>query len=203
MIRPIQKIVAVVPTVNEEENIETSINLILKAFKKSNVKDYNILVVDSASTDKTREVVRKQITKNKNKVFLLKENKKSGLGSAYIKGMTYAFNKLNASHILQFDADYSHDATKIPTMVNLAKNNDLVIGTRYKKGGGIPKNWKFHRKLLSVAGNLFVRVCFLSTTITDWTGGFKIISKDIFDKALQLQAKDSQVLLKSYAFIKC
>ena len=72
---------------------------------------------------------------------------------------------------------------------------DVVLGTRYRYGGSIPKNWGFHRKLISVLGNLFITLVFCSNKISDWTGGFGAISKDVFKLA-----KKSISLQKGYTF---
>ncbi|NCO12512.1 glycosyltransferase, partial [Candidatus Pacearchaeota archaeon] len=144
-----QKAVVIVPTFNERENIQKLIPLLLEVFKQIKNWEMSILVVDDTSPDKTYEVVEK-ITKENKAVKLLLNAKKEGLGGAYLKGMDYAFGELGASVIFQFDADLSHDHLKIPQfMQEIDEGADLVLGSRYVKGGGIPANWGLHRKFLS------------------------------------------------------
>lgn len=189
------KIVVIIPTFNEAENIEKSINVVFNSFpKKPNIL-CNVLIVDGNSPDGTANIVRDLIKTYQN-LHLIVEKNKSGLGAAYLKGMEYSFTVLKATHIFEFDADLSHDASKIKYFIEkLELGYDLVLGTRYKKGGSIPKNWGFHRKFLSVVGNLFIRVLFLNTTISDWTGGFKALNKKVY-----LCAKDKIAQQKGYTF---
>ena len=68
-------------------------------------------------------------------------------------------------------------------MVNLLEDGeDYVCGTRYRKGGGIPSNWGIHRKLLSIVGNMFIRVLYFQAGLSDFTSGFKAFKKNVFEK---------------------
>ena len=72
---------------------------------------------------------------------------KKGLGAAYLRGMTYAIDKLNADVMFEMDADFFHDPKKIPDFLQkIDEGNDFVIGTRYSAGGSIPSNWGIHQK---------------------------------------------------------
>jgi len=177
-----QKAVVIVPTFNERENIQKLIPLLLEVFKQIKNWEMSILVVDDTSPDKTYEVVEK-ITKENKAVKLLLNAKKEGLGGAYLKGMDYAFGELGASVIFQFDADLSHDHLKIPQfMKEIDEGADLVLGSRYVKGGGIPANWGLHRKFLSVVGNITIATVLTNFNIHDWTTGFRAVRKKVFDK---------------------
>lgn len=143
--------------------------------------DMQILVVDDTSPDKTYEVVAKIAEKNP-QVHLLVNAQKAGLGGAYLKGMKHAFDNMSAEVIFEFDADLSHDPHKIPEfMQKIDSGSDLVLGSRYIAGGGIPQDWGLHRKFLSVVGNFIIALVLTNFSIRDWTTGFRAIKKKVFD----------------------
>ena len=154
--------IVIIPTYNERENIQKVVPILLEVFKKSPNWNMGILVVDDTSPDKTYEVVS-QLSKKNPRVHLLVNKKKSGLGGAYLKGMAEAFGNLHADVVFEFDADLSHDPTKIPAFLKkLDEGYDMVLGSRYIAGGGIPQDWGWYRKILSVWGNLFINLVFLT-----------------------------------------
>lgn len=166
--------VIVLPTYNEVSNIEKLVHEIFD--QQKNVKNWNIkiLVVDSSSPDGTGKIAQKIKKTNENFFFLSTE--KEGLGKAYIAGFTYVMTHLNPTVIFEMDADFSHAPRKIPEFLRAIENGaDFVIGARYIRGGSIPKDWGFHRKLFSVLGNLIVRFGMMKLSVTDWTSGFRAI----------------------------
>jgi dolichol-phosphate mannosyltransferase len=172
----------VIPTYNEKENIEKTIYEVTKVLETVKTSDFGILIVDDSSPDGTGELV-KQIIETNPFVTLHTRAKKEGLGAAYLDGIDFAFQKLGAQAIIQFDGDLSHPPEVLPLFIKQLENDiDLVIGTRYRKGGSIPSNWAPHRKLLSFCGNLFVRIMFMEPRVTDWTAGLKGIKKGMFYK---------------------
>ncbi|MBT4124142.1 MAG: glycosyltransferase family 2 protein [Candidatus Pacebacteria bacterium] len=176
----IKKALVIIPTYNELENIEKTIIEVFKNLKS--VKNWNcgILVVDDTSPDKTYELVKK-LQKKFSKLELLINKKKAGLGGAYLKGMEYAFGKLKADLVFQFDADLSHDPTKIPLFFEkIDQGADLVLGSRYISGGSIPADWGLHRKFLSVVGNLVVRTVLTNFSVSDWTTGYRAVTKKVY-----------------------
>lgn len=196
MQKKMKKYVLITPTYNEVENIEKTIHIVLNSFPKDPKKEFHILVVDGNSPDGTADVVRKLIKIHTN-VHLLMEKEKKGLGAAYLQAMSYCFDEMSADYVFMFDADLSHDPNKIKDMVSLSDGGkDYIIGTRYTEGGGIPKEWAFYRKLLSKGGNLFARLVFMRMDVTDWTSGYALFSKKVFNKI-----KDKAVLEKGYTFI--
>lgn len=175
-----KKAIVIVPTYNERENIRKLIPILMEIFGK--IKNYSmgILVVDDTSPDKTYELVRDFQKKFPN-VHLLLNGQKVGLGGAYLKGMAEAFDHLGAEVVLEFDADLSHDPQKIPELLaKIDQGYDLVLGSRYIKGGGIPQNWGIHRKFLSVIGNLIIMLVLTDFRIRDWTGGFRALTKKVY-----------------------
>ncbi len=175
-----QKAIVIIPTYNERDNVQKLVPLLFEQFEKVTNWDMGVLVVDDTSPDKTYDVV-KQMQKEYKKLHLLVNPKKAGLGGAYLKGMAEAFNNLKAEVVFEFDADLSHDPTKIPAFMKaIDAGADMVVGSRYIKGGGIPSNWGLHRKLMSIVGNLITQIALTNFSIKDWTGGFRAFRKKVY-----------------------
>lgn len=185
-----QKAFIIIPTYNERENIQKVIPILLKIFSKIKTWDMQILVVDDSSPDKTADVVREYEKKDK-RVHLFLNKHKAGLGGAYLKGMDHAFHKLNADVVFEFDADLSHDPEKIPLFLEkIDQGYDLVLGSRYIPGGGIPEDWGLHRKFLSVVGNLTIQFVLFDFRIRDWTGGYRAITREVYESVqVELQSE--------------
>jgi dolichol-phosphate mannosyltransferase len=192
-----QKAIVIIPTYNERENIQIVVPLLFEQFKKVKGWDMGVLVVDDTSPDKTFEVVQK-MQKKITKLHLLINPKKSGLGGAYLKGMDEAFNKLKAEVVFEFDADLSHDPTKIPEFMKaIDEGADIVVGSRYIPGGGIPENWGIHRKFMSIVGNMVAQILLTNFKIKDWTGGFRALRKKVY---LAVAPKITQKEILGYTF---
>jgi dolichol-phosphate mannosyltransferase len=172
----------IIPTYNERDNIQKTLKALETVFAQIKDWDMHILVVDDTSPDKTYEVVEKLQTDNDH-LHLLLNKSKAGLGTAYLKGMDYAFDQLKSDVIFEFDADLSHDPTKIPLMLEkIDQGYELVIGSRYIPGGSIPDNWGLHRKFLSVVGNLVIKIILTNFSVADWTTGFRAITKKVYQQ---------------------
>lgn len=160
------RVLIIVATYNERENIEALINNIYTF-----APDVNILVIDDNSPDKTYEIVENlQENKYKDKLFLLKRAGKLGLGTAYVAGFNWAIKECYEV-VMQMDADFSHNPKYIPEFLEAIKTNDLVLGSRYIAGGGV-LNWGFIRRVISQGGSLYARAI-LDVKLRDLTGGFK------------------------------
>ena len=179
-------IAVIIPTYNERENIMPLIISIEK-----NLPGAEIIVVDDNSPDGTGELVKKN-----RKVRLITNPEKTGLGRAYLKGMDYAVKKLKADVLIEIDADFSHDPKDLPALVKMAEEYDLVLGSRYIKGGSIPKKWPFYRKFLSAAGNSFIRFM-LGRKIRDWSTGYRAIRKKVY---LDIGNEINQDMFYGYTF---
>ena len=167
------KICFVLPTYNEEENIENIIQQILKEEKNQSKHTFSILVVDDNSTDETQTIVQRYISLN-SKVHLVTGQKK-GLGDAYKRGFKFALNDLKADLIFQMDSDGQHDASLIPDFVSyIEEGKDVVIGSRFIDGGTTP-DFSFSRLLMSKVGNLLVRYVGGITQVKDCTSGYRAI----------------------------
>lgn len=161
-------IIVIIPTFNEAKNIEKlifdlmSINIGL-----------DILVVDDNSLDGTQFIVQ-SIAEKYDQVNLIVRESKLGLGSAYREGYKSSLNN-NYDYFVQMDADFSHQVDDLKKMLDVRKNHDIVIGSRYIQGGKTI-GWPRRRKLLSKFANLFVEFA-TSLKIKDSTSGFRIYSQ--------------------------
>src|SRR5258708_18645262 len=167
------KIVIVMPVWNEAENIKEMINVLVKTEFPKIEGDMELLVVDNHSTDGTDKVVEMASQKNKNIKLIKQKNK--GLGWVYVTGIQYAIKNLHADGILEMDGDFQHPPRFVKPMVEAyLAGADYVIGSRYIKGGSVPKEWAASRKAISFFGNLFIRLVLLNFKIHDLTTGFRL-----------------------------
>lgn len=166
------KITMVVPTYNESENLPKLVKEVL-ALPLENI---HILVVDDNSPDGTGDLAEKLREQYDDRVHCLHRAGKLGLGSAYREGFKLAMDE-GADYVGQMDADFSHPVDKIPLMAKELANADLVIGSRYIKGGKLDENWPFYRKWLSGFGNFYARTI-LGLPNRDVTGGFKLWKRE-------------------------
>ncbi len=155
----------VLPTYNEAENLAPIATAILEA-----LPDATLLVVDDGSPDGTGELADGLAAADP-RVRVLHRKAKAGLGRAYLAGFRVALDG-QARRIVQMDADWSHDPAALPALLApLDGAADLVIGSRYTKGGGVV-DWGIGRRLISRGGSLFARTV-LRLPARDLTGGFK------------------------------
>ena len=173
------KIVVIIPTYNERSNIEKMIPLLEQdIFPKIKNHQMHILVVDDNSPDGTADVVREFMKKWPTIALLTGEKK--GLGAAYVRGMQYAMEKMEADAVMEFDADFQHNPKDISRLIHaMDAGADYVIGSRYIAGGSIPKEWGLDRKILSVFGNLITRIAWLNFSLHDMTSGFKLVKTSV------------------------
>lgn len=164
----------IIPTYNEKNNI----NKLLESIFRLNIKDLCILVVDDNSPDGTGQLVEELKNKYPN-LDIMHRQEKAGLGMAYIAGFKEAL-KRGADYIFEMDADLSHDPKYILDFLQAIKNNDLVLGSRYIKNGGV-KNWNLFRRLISKFGNIYSSLI-LDLPYRDLTGGFKCYRREVLEK---------------------
>ncbi|WP_298626172.1 glycosyltransferase family 2 protein, partial [uncultured Legionella sp.] len=188
-----EKVVVIIPTYNEASVIEETINQIFNAVNLIQNYDVHVLIFDSASTDNTQRII-KSLKPSYPKLHLHCETQKSGLGSAYLQAMNYALSEMDADIIFEFDADLSHQPKYISPMLEMLKNCDCVVGSRYVNGGSIPKNWALHRKLFSVFGNYIARSV-LTPKYKDFTSGFRATRRQFLKRILP-----SRFLSNQYAY---
>ncbi|MEK6843479.1 MAG: glycosyltransferase, partial [Candidatus Micrarchaeota archaeon] len=140
--------IVVIPTFNEKENVERLTAKVLVA--DPTIK---ILFVDDSSPDGTGKIEDKLAKKYRGRIYVL-HRKGRGRGSAGIAGFKKAIS-LKPDFIIEMDADFSHDPKYLPHMLTLAKKGyDVVIGSRFVKGGKIP-NRPWWRDALSMVANYY------------------------------------------------
>lgn len=175
-----KKVVLILPTYNEKENVESLISAIVEVFSKLDKYTLHILVVDDFSPDGTAALVHKLTKKFKNISLISK--KKEGLGAAYVYGMQHALRSLQPDLFVQMDADWSHNPLLLTEFFQkIEQGADFVIGSRYIKGGSIPGNWGLHRKIFSIIGNSIVRFGLGMLSPHDWTSGFRLMKVEVFE----------------------
>lgn len=179
------KVVIVIPTYNEAGNVIPTTEALAKVFKKCLGHNMHILFVDDNSPDGTSKVIER-LMKKYPFVHILNNKHKGGLGHAYKKGFVVAIDKYKADIVFEFDADLQHDPGIIPAMLtSIDLGSDLVLGSRYIKGGGIPESWPWYRKFLSVVGNLYIRVVMGNFKVHDWTTGYRAIRTTLITDILK------------------
>ncbi len=177
-----QKVVIVIPTYNEVIQTPRMIEALAVFFKTVKKYDMHLLYADDTSPDGTYKIVQEKMKKY-SWLHLAMNAKKSGIGGGYVKGFRYAMDELKADYVMEFDSDFQHRIEDIPNLLDkIEEDYDLIIGSRYVKGGSIPDDWGFKRKFFSVIGNLICRIGFLTPKIHDFTTGFKLTKvKDNLD----------------------
>jgi dolichol-phosphate mannosyltransferase len=160
----VPKILVVIPTYNESENIQRLVPLVLEQ-----TGGVEVLIVDDGSPDGTGAIVRSMAEADP-RVHLLERNGKMGLGTAYVAGFKYALAG-NYDFVFEMDADFSHNPRDIPVFLEKAREVDLVVGSRYTNGVRV-LNWPMQRLLLSWTANVWTRFM-TGLPLNDATGGFK------------------------------
>ncbi len=164
----------IIPTYNEKNNISAIVPVIFSV-----VPSINIMVVDDSSPDGTADAVREMIKNNPN-LSVHTRPTKNGLGGAYIEGFKTLLKDREVGHIIMMDADFQHDPKYLPELLRQGQKYDLVIGSRYAKGGGVV-GWPIQRKLLSICSRTYARLM-LGRKITDWGSGLNCISTSALRK---------------------
>ena len=194
----------IIPTYNENENIESVIKEVLLQGN-----EFDVLIIDDNSPDGTSNTVKKMQQNKKYKgsgrINLIEREKKMGLGSAYILGFNWALDK-QYDFIFEMDADFSHDPATLKKLrkVLIEENVDLVLGSRYKKGVNVI-NWPMSRLLLSYFANFFAKTI-TGVPLSDLTSGFKGIKKTVlknlnFDK-IDAEGYGFQIEIHFYTYFK-
>src|SRR3972149_2520147 len=166
------KSVVIVPTYNERENIEILLGDLLAL-----PVDLSVIVVDDGSPDGTGQVAGQWAAKTA-RVQVIHRPRKLGLGTAYIAGFKRALTA-GFDRIMTMDADFSHHPRYVPAMIDLSLKRDMVIGSRYVKGGGtLNCTWK--RRLLSQFANTFAKIM-LGFPARGCTAGFRCYRREVLD----------------------
>jgi dolichol-phosphate mannosyltransferase len=156
--------VVIIPTYNERENIMRIVERVLEA-----VPHVRVLVVDDGSPDGTGAIADR-IAATDGRVFVLHRPAKQGLGAAYLAGFAWALER-GYETVVEMDADGSHDPEELPRLLRALEYADVVLGSRWVRGGSV-HNWPASRRVLSQAGNLYTRIA-LGLDLKDATGGYR------------------------------
>jgi dolichol-phosphate mannosyltransferase len=177
-----------VPTYNERANVGAMVHSLAKVLREGD----RVLVIDDNSPDGTGELAD-ELAAELGFVDVLHRERKEGLGPAYIAGFAHALAQ-GAQLILEMDCDFSHDPNDVPRLIAAAEEGaDLVLGSRYVKGGRVG-NWGVVRRLISRGASAYTGL-FLQMGVKDPTGGFKCFRRRVLEQ-LDLDA----VSAKGYAF---
>jgi len=164
----------VLPTYNEAENIA---DILRRA--RAAVPSAAILVVDDSSPDGTADIAR-AVGAEVGEVELLSRPRKSGLGSAYRDGFKWGRAR-GFDVLIEMDSDFSHDPADLPRLLKgIEDGADLVIGSRYVRGGEIP-HWPWHRRALSKYGNRY-SAAMLRLAVRDLTAGYRAYRGEMLDR---------------------
>lgn len=167
------KVLVIMPTYNEAGNIERAASELFR-FNP----DVSLLIVDDGSPDGTGDLAEALAAKDK-RITVLNRKDKQGLGAAYIAGFNHAFG-LAFDYVVEMDADGSHRAEDLPKLLAICQDNDLVIGSRYVRGGKT-QNWPLHRQWLSRGGNIYAKIM-LGSRLNDMTAGFRVFRSSFLQK---------------------
>jgi dolichol-phosphate mannosyltransferase len=168
------RLVICLPTYNEKENLESMV----RALRALPLDDLHVLVVDDNSPDGTGEIADRLAEEDGN-VHVLHRPRKAGLGPAYLAGFRRAL-ELGGDLVFEMDCDFSHDPADVPRLAAAAKDADLVLGSRYVRGGAVG-NWGPLRRFVSRGGSLYAQIL-LQLGLRDLTGGFKCYRRAVLER---------------------
>ncbi len=182
------KSIILIPTLNEKENLKDLIPGIFGL-----MPDISVLIVDDSSSDGTEELINSFKQKFHNLIFISRKNS-FGYGRACVEGFEWILANGNFDFIVTMDADFSHDHKTIPLILDMLGSRDVVLGSRYIKGGQI-SNWSLSRKILSRFANYYVRFL-LGLNFYDVTTGFVGYRKKAVRKLVEHKPQS-----EGYAFL--
>ena len=171
---PHMKPIVVIPTYNERENVAAMAAAVLENLPSGG----RLLFLDDNSPDGTGAIIDGLCARDP-RIAVLHRVKKEGLGRAYVAGFARAL-ALGATHVVEMDCDFSHDPKDIPRMLAAVADADVVVGSRYVKGGRCV-GWPFRRWFASFFGGRFIRFV-LGVPVQDPTGGFKCFTRAALER---------------------
>ncbi|MFP8962746.1 polyprenol monophosphomannose synthase [Streptomyces nanhaiensis] len=166
---PLGRILVIIPTYNEVDNIRPIVTRVRAA-----VPEAHVLVADDNSPDGTGKVADEMAAEDE-QVEVLHREGKEGLGAAYLAGFRWGIDN-GYDVLVEMDADGSHQPEELPRLLTALKGADLVLGSRWVPGGRVV-NWPGHRKFLSRGGSTYSRLL-LGVPLRDVTGGYRAFRKE-------------------------
>jgi dolichol-phosphate mannosyltransferase len=173
----------VIPTYNEAPNVEAIVRATAQELEAAANAEHRILIVDDNSPDGTGAIADR-LAQELPAVEVLHRTVKAGLGQAYLAGFGRALSA-GAELVIEMDADFSHDPSYLGQLLAAAEDADLVLGSRYVRGGGV-EDWGLLRRFISRGGGVYARAV-LGVAIHDLTGGFKCIRREVLE-AIELES---------------
>jgi len=163
------RILIIIPTYNEAENV---VQIVTRA--RTAVPQADVLVADDHSPDGTGKLAD-ELAAADDQVHVMHRLGKEGLGAAYLAGFEWGINS-GYDVLVEMDADGSHQPEQLPLLLAALVDADLVLGSRWVKGGQVV-NWPKSREFLSKGGNLWTRMA-LGIPIKDATGGYRAFRRE-------------------------
>lgn len=182
------KIVVIIPTYNEKENVE---KMIVKVFSLNT--PFQILIIDDHSPDGTAGIVRNLQSQYPNRLHLIEREGKLGLGTAYITGFRWALEH-QFDYVFEMDCDFSHNPDDLERLYStVCEGADLAIGSRYISGINVI-NWPLGRVIMSYMASVYVRMI-TGMPVMDTTAGFKCYRRKVLESI-----NFDTIKLKGYGF---
>ncbi len=180
----------IIPTYNEKENIRNIINAVLAITEHQ----FDVLIVDDNSPDRTGGIVDEMIAERPDRIHILKRAGKQGLGTAYIAGFKWALEQ-TYEYVIEMDADFSHPVAKLTELQAACATGgaDVSVGSRYVSGVNVV-NWPMGRMLMSYYASAYVRLI-TGMKVRDATAGFVCYRREVL-QSINLDA----IEFKGYAF---
>jgi len=185
---PSQRVLVIIPTYNEVENLP----LIHRRVKEA-CPDVHVLVVDDSSPDGTGQLADELAAADHGCTHVLHRTAKNGLGAAYLEGFAWGISR-GYSILVEMDADGSHAPEQLYRLLEAVDAGaDLAIGSRYVHGGAV-RNWPWRRWALSWTANTYSRLA-LGVGVHDITAGYRAYRREVLE-TIELDSVDS----KGYCF---
>jgi dolichol-phosphate mannosyltransferase len=166
----------ILPTLNEAENIRTTVNKIMKVLEDNRLFG-EVLIVDDSSTDNSIDIFNDLQSVYDNLTVLIRFTR-PGLSQSVFNG----FEEAQSDVFIVMDADGQHPAEKIPELYRwICEDYDIVIGSRYMDGGEI-EQWGLYRRIISKGSNALAQIFFPG--VTDTGSGFFAIRKSVIEGAV-------------------
>ncbi|MBM9510343.1 polyprenol monophosphomannose synthase [Actinacidiphila acididurans] len=169
---PLGKVLVIIPTYNEAENIQPIVKRV-----RASVPDAHVLIADDNSPDGTGKLAD-ELAISDDHIHVMHRKGKEGLGAAYLAGFRYGLDE-GYGVLVEMDADGSHQPEELPRLLTALKSADLVLGSRWIPGGRVV-NWPTSRRLLSRGGSTYSRLM-LSVPIRDVTGGYRAFRRETLE----------------------
>jgi len=168
---PTARILVVIPTFNEADNVLRIVPLVLNQDPR-----IDVLVVDDNSPDGTGDLAD-DLAEELDRVHVLHRSGKQGLGRAYLEGFQWGLDR-EYGLFIEMDADFSHDPDALPEFIEKAQEFDVVLGSRYVGGHVTVINWPMSRLLISYFGSRYARIV-TGLPVRDATGGFNCWRREV------------------------